>query len=175
VQQVKQYDEMMERVGKTLEIFYNYNIDEQTHSFKSMMKMTVRRAVVTGVGYVKLGFQRAMQMSPEIEARIADMSERLANIERLSADFADQEFHDTDAEAEQLRIDIQSLTQEGALIVREGLASTTRTARRSSRTEVPVPARLPRLGLGGAGIPALSRPNPGGLRRGRGRGRLHRL
>jgi hypothetical protein len=104
---------MMERVGKTLEIFYNYNLDEQTHSFKAMMKMTVRRAVVTGVGYVKLGFQRAMQMSPEIEARIADMSERLANIERLSADFADAQFHDTDAEAEQLRIDIQSLTQEG--------------------------------------------------------------
>jgi hypothetical protein len=122
VQQVKQYDQMMERVGKTLELFYNYNIDEQVHSFKSMMKMTIRRAVVTGVGYVKLGFQRAMQMSPEIEARIADMSERLANIERLSADFADQEFHDTDAEAEQLRISIQSLTQEGALIVREGLA-----------------------------------------------------
>src|SRR4029079_14293569 len=61
---VKQYDNLMERVGKTLELFYDYNIDEQVHSFKSMMKMTTRRAFVTAVGYVKLGFQRAMKMSP---------------------------------------------------------------------------------------------------------------
>src|SRR6185437_1005395 len=91
VQQVQQYDRLMDRIGKTLEIVYDYNIDEQAHSFKSMMKMTVRRAIITGVGYVKLGFQRAMRMSPEIEARIADMSERLANIERITADLADGE------------------------------------------------------------------------------------
>jgi hypothetical protein len=119
--QVKQWHEMMTRVGKTLELLYEYNIGEQTHSFKGSMKMTIRRAIVTGVGYVKLGFQRAMKLSPEIEHRIADMSERLANIERLAADLSDEEIDKDSADAEELKLAIQSLTAEAQLIVREGL------------------------------------------------------
>jgi hypothetical protein len=121
-QMVKRFAEMTERVGRTLELLYDYNIQEQTHAFKAQMKMSIRRAIVTGVGYVKIGFQRAMKMSPEIEHRIADMSERLAHIERLAADFSDKEFQPDDAEAEELRLAIQSLTAEGQLVVREGLA-----------------------------------------------------
>jgi hypothetical protein len=120
-QQVKQFDDLMSKIGKTLEVLYNYNVREQTHSFKSCMKMTVRRAIITSVGYVKLGFQRAMQISPEIEQRIADMSERLANIERLAADLADDEIQQDSADAEELRLAIQSLTAESQLIIREGL------------------------------------------------------
>ena len=122
MQMVKQYDQLMDRIGKTLELLYEYNVDEQNHPFKSMMKMTVRRAIVTGVGYVKLGFQRAMEMAPEIEARIADMSEQLANIERLSADMADNEIEKDSADAEELRLAIKALTEQGQIIVREGLA-----------------------------------------------------
>ena len=121
-QQVKQFDALMDRIGKTLEILYDYNIREQTHSFKSGMKTTVRRAIITGVGYVKLGFQRAMKMSPEIEARIADMSERLANVERLLADMSDNEIEPDSAEAESLKIALQTLMAEPQLIVREGLS-----------------------------------------------------
>ena len=117
----KQFDEIMRKVGTTLEILYEYNIQEQNHSFKQSMKMSIRRAIVTGVGYVKLGFQRAMQLSPEIERRIADMSERLANIERLAADYADDEFQEDSADAEELKLAIQSLSQE-QLIIREGLS-----------------------------------------------------
>ena len=118
---VKQFDEMMQRIGRTLELLYQYNIDEQTHSFKQSMKMTIRRAIVTGVGFVKLGFQRAMRMAPEIENRIADMSEQLANIERLAADISDQEIQADSADAESLRIAIRSLAAEGQLVMREGL------------------------------------------------------
>ena len=132
--QVKQYDQLMDRLAKTLEILYEYNIEEQTHSFKTMMKMTVRRSIVTCVGYVKLGFQRAMKMSPAIEARIADMSERLANIERLSQDIADGEIEMDSADAEALRLAIKGLTQEGQLIVREGLSFDYPDSTASSRT-----------------------------------------
>lgn len=120
-QQVQTYDKMVKRVGKTLEVLWDYNVDEQTHSFKSMMKTTIRRTVICGVGYVKLGFQRAMALKPEIEHRIADMSERLATIERISADIADDKVPEDAAEAEQLRIAIQTMTQEGQIVVREGL------------------------------------------------------
>jgi flagellin-specific chaperone FliS len=122
VQMVKQYDQLMDRIARTLEILYQYNIEEQTHSFKTMMKMTVRRAIVTSVGYVKLGFQRAMKMDPAIEARIADMSERLANIERLAQDMADGEFEHDSADAEALGLAVKALQAEPQLIVREGLS-----------------------------------------------------
>ena len=118
---VKQYDQMMDRVAKTLELLYKYNVQEQTYAFKASMKMTIRRAIVTGVGYVKVGFQRAMKLSPDLELRLADMSEQLANIERLSADLADREIDPDSADAEELRLAIQTLTQEGQLVVREGL------------------------------------------------------
>jgi hypothetical protein len=118
---VQSYDKMLDRVCKTLEILYNYNVDQQTFPFKTMMKASIRRAIITGVGYVKLGFQRALKMRPEVESRIADMSERIANIERLSADLADNEVQLDSAEAEELRLAIQALHQEPKLIVREGL------------------------------------------------------
>ena len=120
-QQVQQFDQLMDRVGSTLRILYDYNIREQTHSFKNCMKMTLRRGIITAVGYVKVGFQRAMRMRPEIEARIADMSERLAHIERLAADMADDEIQSDSAEAEELKLAIQSLMQEPQIVVREGL------------------------------------------------------
>jgi hypothetical protein len=120
-QAVQTYDKMIGRIGKTLQILWDYNVDEQVHSFKSMMKLTVRRASITGVGYVKLGFQRAMQLRPEIEQRLADMTERLATIERLAADVGDGVVREDSAEVEQLRVAVQSLQTEGQLVVREGL------------------------------------------------------
>lgn len=120
-QMTAQADRMLDKIGKTLEILYDYNVREQPFEFKACMKMTVRRALVTSVGYVKLGFQRAMRMSPEIEMRISDMSERLANIERLAADLSDGEIEQDSADAEELRLAIQTLTQEPQLVIREGL------------------------------------------------------
>jgi hypothetical protein len=118
---VQDYNKMLKRVAKTLELLWDYNVAEQVFPFKTMMKMTIRRAVITGVGYVKLGFQRAMQLSPEIELRIADMTERLVNIERLSNDIADGEIPPDAPEAEELRLAIQALLEEKQVIVREGL------------------------------------------------------
>jgi hypothetical protein len=121
-QMVAQFDRTMDRVCKTLEILYEYQVQEQPYDFKECMKMTVRRAIVTSVGYVKLGFQRAMRMSPEIEQRISDMSERLANLERLAAEMADGEIEEDSADAEELRMAIQALMSEPQIILREGLS-----------------------------------------------------
>lgn len=121
-QQTVQYKEMMDKFGKTLELVYEYNVDEQAHPFKSMMKLMVRRAVTTGVGYVKLGFQRVMQPRPEIEAKIADATQKMATLERLSADFADGEITDENAkEIEELRLMLEGLQTQPEMVVREGL------------------------------------------------------
>jgi hypothetical protein len=120
-QRVHAYNSMLDKVANTLRLLYNYNVDEQVHPFKTMMKLATRRAICCGVAYVKLGFQRAMRMRPDVEARIADMSEQLATIERLSADLADEKFQLEEAKAEELRLAIQSLASTPQLIIREGL------------------------------------------------------
>ena len=119
---VQVYDKMLDRICETLEILWKYEVDAQTHSFKAGMKMTIRRAIVTGVGYVKLGFQRAYRMKPEIERQISDMTEKLATIERLAADLADKETDPQGAQAEELRLAVGQLKREPQLVVREGLA-----------------------------------------------------
>ena len=88
---VKGEEQQLDKISKTLEYLFRANIDHATQDFKSMMKMVVRRASTTGVGYVKLGFERVMQKKPEIEQRVADISNRLATLERLGADIHDDQ------------------------------------------------------------------------------------
>lgn len=113
--------EMMDKLGKTLVALGDYYMQENTASFKGQMKKMVRRARTTGVGYVKLSFQRAMELSEEQNRQIADMSERLAVIGRLKADIADGEVDPDAAEAEELRLAIQAIQKEPDVIVREGV------------------------------------------------------
>ena len=118
---VKQEEEQLDKIAKTLEYLFRANVEQATHDFKQMMKMTVRRASTTGVGYVKLGFERVMQKKPDIEQRIADISNRLSTLERLSADLHDDQTDPNGPEAEQLRLMMQDLGNQMQIVVREGL------------------------------------------------------
>jgi hypothetical protein len=122
VQQGKAEEEMYKKLGKTLECCFHYYIDEQIPSFKSQMKRCVRSAIQTSVGYVKLGFQRETDLSPDNKAKIADSQQRLAHIQRLIDDLGpegDKTMYD--AEAEQLRLAVEQLRREPMVIIREGL------------------------------------------------------
>ena len=118
---VKQEEEQLGKIGKTLELLFRANIDAAPQDFKQMMKMTVRRASTTGVGYLKLGFERVMQKKPEIEQRIADISNRLSTLERISADIHDDQTDENGPEAEQLRLLLNDLKSQTQVVVREGL------------------------------------------------------
>jgi len=122
VQQGKAEDEMYKKLGKTLECCFHYYIDEQIPSFKSQMKRCVRSAVQTAVGYVKLGFQRETDLSPDNKAKIADSQQRLAHIQRL-VDAIGPEGDKTllDSEAEELRLAVAALQAQQTVIIREGL------------------------------------------------------
>jgi len=120
-QQVKQQLDQLNKIGKTLEILYNYEISEQQQNFKSMMKMTVRRAATSGVGWTRLGFQRIMGQSPDRDSRIADMQSQLNLIQRVSADIADGELQTDSASVEQMRLTLESIKEEGDVVLREGL------------------------------------------------------
>jgi hypothetical protein len=118
---VKSENIMMDKLAKTLEILYAYEVDNQPHPFKSMLKMTVRRTVTNGVAYVKLGYERVMEKRPDLEKGIADMNEKLATLERLAADAADDITDDNDKEAEQIRLMLADLSQQSGAVVRQGL------------------------------------------------------
>jgi hypothetical protein len=118
---VKAEEQQLDKIAKTLEYLFRQNIDETPQDFKQMMKMVVRRACTTGVGYVKLGFERVMQKKPEIELRLADLSNRLATLERLSADIHDDVVDENGPEMEELRLLIQDLATQTEVVVREGL------------------------------------------------------
>jgi len=118
---VKQENAMLDKLGRTLELLYAYNVAEQPHPFKNMMKLTVRRTVTTGVGWVKLGFERVMEQRPDMEKGIADANERLATLERLGADLHDEITAEDSKEAEQLRLMINDMALQSQFVAREGL------------------------------------------------------
>lgn len=122
VQQGKAEEEMYKKLGKTLECCYHYYIDEQIPTFKSQMKRCVRSAIQTAVGYVKLGFQRETDLTPDNKAKIADSQQRLAHIQRL-IDETGPEGDKTmfDPEAEELRLTVEQLRKEPMIVIREGL------------------------------------------------------
>jgi hypothetical protein len=119
--QVKSENMMLDRLGKTLELIYAYQIDNQVHNFKTMMKLVVRRTITCGVAYVKLGYERVMEKRPDMEKGIADISERLATLERLAADHADDIYDPDSKEAEQLRLLLADLIRQQDFVSREGL------------------------------------------------------
>lgn len=119
--QVIQHNQQMDRIAETLEVLFEHELDEQPVPFKVQMKALVRRGLTTAVGYVKLGYQRVMQHSPDVESQIHDVTQQLRTLERLSADLADGETDPNAMEAEQLRLLLQSLSQQEQIVVREGL------------------------------------------------------
>jgi hypothetical protein len=111
----------MERVGKTLEILWDYFIDEPTPNTKMQMKAMVRRAITCGVGYTKLRYQGLMQLSPDSGASIADLTQQLAAIERLRARVLNPDaYAEIDHEAERLRQALMSLQETEQVMAREG-------------------------------------------------------
>jgi hypothetical protein len=121
VQQGTQYRQMIDRIGKTLEVVFEHQLLQQKPVFKKQMKQLVRRAITTSVGYVKLGFKRTYDVKPEHAEHVTEMADRLARIERQMKDVADEKIHEYEAEADELRSALQSLQQEPDMFVSEGL------------------------------------------------------
>lgn len=118
---VMQQRKMLDRVGKTLEILYQHYVDEQVYSFKSEMKRLVRRVITCGVGYSKIGFQRIMEKTPDVQRQLADFQMQLAHLQAMTADIADGETDPQGAEGERLRLVIEGLSAQAEVLVREGL------------------------------------------------------
>lgn len=121
VQQGTQQRAMMDKVAETLEIMFEHVIDEQSPDFKAQMKQLVRRVCVTGVGYVKVGFERVTEPRPEDAEKIRDITQQLATIERLAQDIQDGEVSEQSKQAEQLRLMLHELQEKPDVLVHEGI------------------------------------------------------
>ncbi|MCI0561701.1 MAG: hypothetical protein MN733_24695, partial [Nitrososphaera sp.] len=118
---IRQQNLMMDRMGKTLEILWQYYVNEQACNFKQQLKAAVRRAKVCKVGYIKLGFQRILEKNPEVTAQIEDVTSKIAAIESTVYQISQGEVFEEDYRLEELRLNLQDLQSQETLIVREGL------------------------------------------------------
>ena len=112
---------MLDSVGQTLEVLFDFAIDEQVPKFKVQLKQLVRRTQTCGVGYIKPGYQRELQKRPDEETRLPDITDRVANIERLQEEASDEEAGSDSSEAERLKVAQAAMQAEPDVIVREGL------------------------------------------------------
>jgi len=120
VEQARQRRVMLTRMGKTLEIAFNYYLDEQDPPFKLSMKQLVRRTKVCGVGFLELGFQRLFEQRPEISAQITDATDQLATMQRLIQDMSDGELVRDDPGVAELQATVDALKEQENVIAREG-------------------------------------------------------
>lgn len=121
VAQAKTYDQMMQRMGRTLEILFEYFTGEDFPDFKKRMKATVRRVKTTGVGYVEVSFHRAMEPDPDVIQRIGDMQQEIKLIQSRQADLKDGEYDKEDPRAAELESMLKTLETETMTIILEGL------------------------------------------------------
>lgn len=121
IQQGVQRREMIDKVGETLICLLEYYLDEAKPTFKGQLKRAVRRTRTTGVGYVKLGFQRVMELTEDQQSSVEDFAEKLAVIGRLRADLADGEADPYSDKAEELRLATETMMAAPEKIVREGI------------------------------------------------------
>ena len=103
-EQGKQLKEMIDRVGKTLEIIYQYNIDSQEPDFKMQMKQLVRRVVICGAGFVGLAYERTYETTLDSTTAHSSVIDRVRRMQALADKFDSGDKDKTSADAEQLRM-----------------------------------------------------------------------
>jgi hypothetical protein len=109
----------MDKVARTLEVVFHYLLEH--NNFKTQMKQLVRRTCVTGVGFVKVGYQRSMANRPEDVEKITDIKEQMRVLETLLLDRADSKFDENSAKFEQMQLMMKELSEKEEQIVDEGL------------------------------------------------------
>lgn len=121
VLQTMQANLMLDRMGQTVTLLWQYFLDEQGANYKQQFKALVRRSKVCKVGWVKLSYQRVLEPNPDVAAQIPDITSKIANIELTLSKIEEGDPNEEDkAELEQLRLNLADLERDKEMIVREG-------------------------------------------------------
>jgi hypothetical protein len=113
----------IDKVGKTLEVMFNYYMGEQKPLvFKEAMKQVVRRAATCGVAYVEVGFQRQHERNAVISGQIADVRAQVEHIRVLAEDLQDLDKRESmAAQQRELELSLAALAEQEYVLLREGL------------------------------------------------------
>jgi hypothetical protein len=109
-QQGKLHETLVEKVGKTLEVIFQYQLDTQQPRFKLQMKQLVRRVRTCGVAYIKVLFCREYN-SPELthsETRLS-VTDRWQMAKRIFEKYKDGEIDETSADIQKLKELVMSM------------------------------------------------------------------
>lgn len=117
---VRQQNDMVDRMGKTQELLWDYFTTEQSGGFKQQIKAAIRRTKVNSVAWCKLAFQRELEPRPEIGAQIDDTTQQIARLEALGRESDEGHFDSDSARLEELRLLLQQLQAQESIVVREG-------------------------------------------------------
>ena len=122
IEKGRQKHDMLSKIGRTLEVLFDYYANEQKPRLKPLMKSFVRRAKTCGVAYMMLGFQRQYaELSPDDTARLEDSREKLGELQRRMQDMIDGEIADADQDQiYELETLIRDLENKQNIILREG-------------------------------------------------------
>lgn len=112
----KKQQRLIERIGQTLEILYQYECDTQSPDFKYQMKQLVRRTCINGVGYVRLNFSRLGDHALTSSGTDDSMSMRIKRAKQILEGIKDDDITEDDPRNEQLQnlfASVQSSIQNG--------------------------------------------------------------
>ncbi len=122
IEQGRQKKQMIDKIGRTMEICFDYYANEQKPRLKPSMKSLVRRAKTCGVSYLMLGFQRQYaSLNPDDTAKLEDARNKMGELQRRMQDFVDDEIDSSsEYELHELETLINDLESEQNKILREG-------------------------------------------------------
>ena len=122
VKAAQDYMSMVDRVSQSLALLWGHFTSIQEAGFKQQMKAVVRRAKVCSAGYVRLGFQRALEKNPEVTAKIGDMERQISSVQAMLDQMAsgDDRYEDESARLTELKFALQTLQDEEETVVSEG-------------------------------------------------------
>lgn len=120
-QQGKTQENSIRQVGKTMEILFEYFMNEADPDFKTQFKQVIKRMLTNYVGYVKLDFQREVGETDAI-SNIDDHRTQVRHLEKLIKDISEGEkVKEGDPEIEEARLMLQALREKEQIVIREGL------------------------------------------------------
>lgn len=122
IEQGRQRYDMLKKIGRTMEVLFDYYANEQKPRLKPSMKSFVRRAKTCSVAYLMLGFQREYgELSPDETAQLEDSRSKLAELQRRMQDLVDGELYDSCKDEEfELQTLVKDLEKKQNIILREG-------------------------------------------------------
>ncbi len=97
--------DLIDRIGKTLEILFQYQMDEQTEEegeFKIQMKQLVRRVITCGVGYCRVSFARDIDSTLSSWGAGTEMVNKTKFALNLMEQLQDGKIEDTNPKVQQL-------------------------------------------------------------------------